>query len=171
MFCGQIDQAAVQRIFQGVGAAMMNKVTHLHAIFQTSGGFVGDGVCLFNFFKTCPLDITLYNIGSVVSIGTIAYLGAKKRKTSARASFMIHRSTNSPQFATASRLQAVTQGLLIDDARTESILREHVTLSNEQWIELNYNDLSFSGEEAVRIGLAHEIGEFSPPPGTQVFNI
>jgi len=27
-------------------------------------------------------------------------------------------------------------------------------------------EIYFSGEEAVEIGLAHEIGEFSPPPGT-----
>jgi len=58
-----------------------------------------------------------------------------------------------------------------DDERTESILREHLQLSKEEWDALNYTDLHFSGEEAVNIGLVHEIGEFSPPPGSQIWDI
>jgi hypothetical protein len=67
-------------------------------------------------------------------------------------------------------LQGRTESLAIDDARTESILREHVTLSPEQWDQFRSGaDVSFSGEQAVQIGLATEIGEFAPPAAKQVF--
>ena len=59
----------------------------------------------------------------------------------------------------------------MDDRRTESILREHVQLSAEEWTDLDKHDLWFSGEEAVKAGFATEIGEFAPKFGSQVFAI
>ena len=133
---------------------------------------MGDGVCLYNFLKTLPIDLTIYNVGAVFSIATIAYLGAKKRKTSTRAVFGLHSTTITPQGATSASLEATTKTLILDDARTQSILRDHVALSDEQWTALRSNrELVFSGEEAINLGIAHEIGEFSPPKGVQIFNI
>ncbi len=129
---------------------------------------VGDGVCLYNFFRTCPLPIALYNSGGVTSIAAVAYLGAKERVTSAHALFMIHRSTASPQFVGAARLRAIADGLAIDDERTEAILRSHLKLPAERWAELADRELFFSGKEAVEVGLATDIGEFAPPAGVDV---
>jgi ATP-dependent Clp protease protease subunit len=175
-FAGSIDQVAVQRILTTIAtasaAAALGNIRHAHLLFQSSGGTVVDGICLFNVFRALPFDLTLYNAGGVYSIATLAYLGAKKRKTSAYASFLIHRTrTGSNQPTTASQLKAVTEGLLADDQRTESILRQHLTLSDEEWKHLDYNDLQISAARAVEIGLAHEIGEFNPPLGSQLFNV
>jgi ATP-dependent Clp protease, protease subunit len=170
VFCGSIDQGTVQRIFSGLTNASANNVRHIHLLFQSNGGTVGDGVCLYNFFKSFPIPITVYNVGAVQSIAVIAYLGAKIRKTSARALFMLHRTSSPPQAALAVTLKGIAKSLTLDDQRTESILKENITLlGDEQWSNLDYYDFFFSGEEAIKIGLAHEIGEFSPPPGAQVY--
>lgn len=174
IFCGQIDQAAVQRIFQNLTIATnpSTNIKHVHLLFQSSGGFIGDGVCLYNFFRAFPVELTLYNTGSIMSIATIAYLGAKNRKTSANAMFGIHRSVMSPQAAFAGSLQAYAQALTLEDQRTEAILREHLRLPEGKWTSLQNNaDLTFLADEAVAIGLATEIGDFSPPPGSQIFNV
>lgn len=174
IFCGQIDQVSVQKILQNLATATNPNfnITHVHLLFQSSGGFVGDGVCLYNFFRSFQIPLTLYNVGAVLSIGTIAYLGAKERKASARALFQIHRSTIAPQNATATVLDGLAQALTIEDSRTKSILREHLKLGDEVWSKLAEGaDISFSGEEAVKVGLADEIGEFSPPKGKQIFYI
>ena len=84
---------------------------------------------------------------------------------------MIHRSTNSPQFATAAKLQHVSKTLILDDERTEAIIREHAKFPSELWASLTSNDIYISGEEAVKFGLADKIAEFAPPAGTQVFNL
>jgi ATP-dependent Clp protease protease subunit len=73
VFCGPIDGASAQRITQGIAAAMAQNVTHIHAIFQTSGGSVADGVFLYNYLRSLPIGLTLYNVGSVASIGVVAY--------------------------------------------------------------------------------------------------
>jgi ATP-dependent Clp protease protease subunit len=84
---------------------------------------------------------------------------------------MIHRSTNSPQFATSTKLQHVTKSLILDDERTEEIIRAHVNLPSDLWSQLEHHDLYLSGEEAVEFGLADGLAEFAPPAGVPVFNM
>jgi ATP-dependent Clp protease, protease subunit len=171
VFCGQIDQASVQRIFQTLTSAIGNRFNHFHLLFQSTGGYVGDGVCLYNFFRALPMDLTVYNVGSIQSIGVIAYLGAKHRKTSPHATFMIHRTFFSPQVATSHSLKSSLEALKLDDDRTESILRQYLRLPEAKWEALQSQDLFFSGEDAVKLGFADGIGEFAPPPGNLIFNI
>ena len=100
VFSDNVNQATVQRIFNAVAVGMSNNVKDIHFLFQSSGGYVGDGICLYNFLKTPPIDLTIYNAGSVQSISLIAFLGAKKRKTSPRSVFMMHRTSSGAQPAT-----------------------------------------------------------------------
>ena len=65
----------------------------------------------------------------------------------------------------------MAKSLVIDDKRMEGILSEHIILPKGTWADLDDHDFYFSGEEAVKMGLAHEIGEFSPPPGTQIYDL
>lgn len=173
-FSDGINQATVQRIFQNFGLASnpTNNVGRVHLLFQSSGGIVGDGICLYNFFRSLPLACTIYNAGSVHSIAVAAFLGVKDRKTSTHAVFTLHRSTLAPQATTAGGLEAFAKSLTLEDARTEKILREHINMSDEQWaIWKSGHDVMLSAEEVVEVGIAHEIAEFSPPEGVQVYSI
>jgi len=171
VFRGGIEQATAQKVVNSLAVAMGAKAKHVHLLFQSAGGYVGDGVFLYNFFRSIPIELTLYNVGQISSAGVTAYLGAKIRKTSKSATFMLHRCINSPQFATATKLQRVAETLVLDDKRTDEIVRTHVKLPDELWKELQYHDVYLSGEEAVQFGLADGIADFAPPAGTQVFNI
>jgi ATP-dependent Clp protease, protease subunit len=170
-FSGAINQDAVQKIFNTFAIAMNNNVQHIHLLFQTSGGFIGDGVALYNYFKTLPIELTLYNTGTVSSIGVISYLRAGSRKTSKYSAFMIHRSQRTAQSATANVLKSFAESAVLDDKRTEAILREHLKLPAAKWNDFDHYDLSFSAEESVQIGIAQEIAEFAPPAGSKIFNI
>lgn len=171
VYCGAIDQANSQKTVNSLTVAMGMKVQHVHLLFQSAGGYVGDGVFLYNFFRSIPIELTLYNAGQISSAGVIAYLGSNRRKTTRSATFMIHRSTNSPQFATSTKLGHVAKSLVLDDQRTEAIVRAHVNLPPEMQTALEYHDVYVSGEEAVQFGIADEIGEFAPTLGTQVYNL
>jgi ATP-dependent protease ClpP protease subunit len=171
VFCGGIEQATAQKIVSGLTGAMARKAQHVHVLFQTAGGYVGDGVFLYNFFRTVPIELTLYNVGQISSAGVIAFLGAGHRKTSPNATFMVHRSTNTAQFATSTKLTHIAKSLILDDQRSEAILRAHINLPPALWTEIEHRDLYISGQEAVDFKMADEIGEFAPPPGTQVYNL
>lgn len=171
VFCGPIEQATLARIMVGITTAIANSVPRVHLLFQSSGGLVGDGVCLYNFFKSLTLPLTLYNVGAVSSIAALAYLGAEERKVSAHATFMLHRTHISPQAAGAERLQAIAKGVMLDDERTESILRARIKLSDDQWTEHRHQELWFSAQEAVDAGIATSIGDFAPPKGSRLYAV
>jgi ATP-dependent protease ClpP protease subunit len=133
LFAGMIDQAAVQRFHNAFAIAGARGVKHLHLLFQCSGGLIGEAISLYNLFRASPIERTVYNVGSVSSIGVIAYLGAKNRKTSQYGSFMIHRAYVSPSMATSDKLTAAAGQILMDDERIESILKIHTTIPKDKW--------------------------------------
>ena len=65
----------------------------------------------------------------------------------------------------------MAESAALDDRRTEEILRAHLKMSTKQWNNFDHCDLSFTAAEGVKLGIAQEIAEFSPPSGTKVFNI
>ena len=168
VYAGAIDTSALARIFRGCATAINNNVAHLHLLMQSTGGFVGDGICLYNFFRVMPIPLTLYNAGGLQSIATLAFLGANDRKVSACASFMVHRTHLSPEWANADRLRASASLAILDDERTENILREHLALPEELWLRHRYEDIFISAEDAVKYGLATAIGDFAPPLGGKI---
>jgi len=172
VFPGPISAETVARIVNGLTNASAKNVRHIHLMFNSTGGMVGEGVTLYNLFRTLPFDLTLYNSGMVASIAVIAYLGARHRMVSSHATFMIHRTqVPIPVGAHASRVQTIVNAAVLDDERTEAILRKHITLTDERWAHFYHDDLYFSAEEAVASGLAEAIGEFSPPAGTPIYYV
>jgi ATP-dependent protease ClpP protease subunit len=173
VYVDEINQACAARLVNGITVAMAAGAKRIHMMFQSFGGFVGDGVMLFNFFRSLDgaIELSLYNSGQVSSAAVTAFLGAKHRIASPRSLFMLHRTHNSPQFATASKLEHVSKTLTLDDQRSESIWRERISMPEELWTQLDVRDLFLTGEDAVRYGIATKIGEFAPPAGFQIYKI
>jgi ATP-dependent Clp protease protease subunit len=171
VIAGSIDQLALQRVLGSFSLASLGNVEKMHVLFQSTGGGIGEGVCLYNFFRTLSIDMTLYNAGSVSSISTVAYLGAKKRKVSRHATFMIHRTQTTTQAANTQAVKAFAASAILFDQTTEAILREHINMPRNKWAHFDHNDLWFSAEEAVQFGIADEIAEFAPPVGTKLYNL
>jgi ATP-dependent Clp protease protease subunit len=172
VFIGDINQGNVGKITEGLIGAYTGGTRRVHLLFQSFGGFVGDGVFLYNFLRAHPMEVIIYNSGSVNSIAAVAYLGAKERKVSPYGAFMIHRSHVSPQAAIGGdKLQAITNSLAIDDERTEAILRAHITMPDDQWTVHRYADLYIGAKQAVSFGFADEVAEFSPPLGQPILQI
>lgn len=171
VFCGGINQESAQKLTNTFGVASNGGVQHIHLLYQSIGGAVGDGVFLYNLFRALPFKLTLYNGGQVSSAAAVAYLGAQGRKVSAGATFMFHRSTQTPQVATVANMAAIVQNLTLDDERTEAILRQHIQLPKKLWSKFSHHDLYLSAKEAIEFGIADEIADFSPPPDAKIFSV
>ncbi len=170
-FCGPIDENGARDLIAALTVATAKR-QNAHLLFQSSGGSVGEGICLYNFFRALPIELTIYNVGSVGSAAVIAYLGARRRIASARSIFMLHRTfTKSGETVPYMMIPGITKNLAMSDEHTESILRENIALPESMnWSDLDRYDFYFSGAEAVQIGLVHEIGEFAPPAGATVWH-
>ena len=171
VFSGGVDNQSVGRILNAMClATQTGGYTDVHFMFQSAGGIIGDGICLYNFFKAYTLPLTVYNAGAVQSAAAIAFLGAASRKTSRYGSFMIHRTVSPAISVTSDRLSAMAGSLMADDARMEAILHEHITLTTEQWAVHRASDLYLTADEAVTAGIA-TLGDFTPPAREQVYNL
>ncbi len=168
-FCGVIDQNSTQRIMTSLSIATQQQRKRVHLVFQSTGGLIGDGICLYNYFKSYPTDLILYNIGQISSIAVIAYLAAGTRIANAHATFMVHTPTSPAIAQTPELLKAAQRSLRIDDERMKAILKSHITIGQAQWSGLRHKELWFTAADAVKSGIATAIGDFSPPKGETVY--
>jgi ATP-dependent Clp protease protease subunit len=167
-FCGSVDHTATAQLLQTISRAVADGVDHVHLLLQSNGGSVADGICLYNFFQGLPITLTAYNTGTIRSAGVLAYLGAKHRKASQYATFVLHHCRRHNESGSATQMKAIADGLLIEQARMEAVLRTHIDLTAEQWSDFDRYDLVLTPEQALQVGLATEVGEFLPPPNASL---
>jgi ATP-dependent Clp protease protease subunit len=169
---GDVNSDMVHRVFEAVASMTEDGLETAHVLVQSNGGYVSDGLCLYNFMANAPVEFVMYNGGAVASIAVILFLAGSRRYASETARFMIHKShaTASPG-SRPDALNIIVEGLRADDARTESILRKHIELTPEQWGIHQYGDLHLNGRDAKTAGLVDEVKDFSPPKGAPLRNI
>lgn len=162
-FAGVLDTQVTRSVFTIFANAIKDGISTVHFLIHSPGGNVNDGIALFNYFDSIPIELVAYNSGSVASAAAIAYLGAHKRIVCESGAFMIHHSTGMVgNVATGKRLQSVVDSLHIDDARLMNILNSRIKLTDEQQGILAVADLHLDAKQSVECGIAHEIGQFIP---------
>jgi ATP-dependent Clp protease protease subunit len=169
---GDVNSDMVHRVFEAVSSMTARGIETAHVLVQSNGGYVSDGLCLYNFMSNSPVKFVMYNAGAVASIAVILFLGGAKRYASETARFMVHKShaTASPG-ARPDALKIIVDGLRADDARTEQILRKHVEFTPEHWAVHEYSDLHLTAREAKVVGLVDDVADFAPPRGVHIVNI
>ena len=169
---GDVNSDMVHRVFDAVSAMSVAGVETAHVLIQSNGGYVSDGLCMYNFLSNAPVKFVMYNAGAVASIAVILFLAGSRRYASETARFMVHKShaTASPG-ARPDALNIIVEGLRADDARTESILRKHIELTPEQWGIHQYSDLHLTAKDAKIAHMINDVADFAPPRGTHIRNI
>lgn len=169
---GDVNSDMVHRVFEAVSAMTEGNVETAHILLQSNGGYVSDGLCLYNFLSNAPITLVMYNGGAVASIAVILFLSGSRRYASETARFMVHKShaTASPG-ARPDALNIIVEGLRADDARTESILRKHIELTPDQWAIHQYSDLHLTSRDAKLAQVVNDVADFAPPRGQVIRNI
>ncbi|MDQ2823458.1 MAG: ATP-dependent Clp protease proteolytic subunit [Pseudomonadota bacterium] len=169
---GDVNSDMVHRVFDAVATMSADGLDTAHVLVQSNGGYVSDGLCLYNFLANSPVEFVMYNGGAVASIAVILFLAGKRRYASETARFMVHKShATASSGARPDALNIIVEGLRADDARTESILRKHIALSPEQWAIHQYSDLHLTSRDARTAHMINAIADFAPPKGASLRNI
>ncbi|HEY5798802.1 MAG TPA: ATP-dependent Clp protease proteolytic subunit [Burkholderiaceae bacterium] len=166
---GDVNNDMVSRVFDGTARMSEDGITTAHILFHSHGGYVSDGICLYNYLSNLPVNIVMYNCGVVASIGVIVFLSGHRRVAADTARFMIHKSHATPPSGVRSdALKIIADGLIADDARTESILNKHLTLTPAQWKVHDHSDLHIAAIDACAAGMVESLGDFKPPRGARI---
>ena len=166
VYCGNVDREGTARIVRATADLSSRGVSSLHLLFQSTGGYVSYGIFLYNYFRSMPLDLTIYNEGAVRSAGVVAFLGARRRVANENATFLVHPCSMNSSLASVAKLDAILRGLRVDQERMEAILRQHLTLSRTQWRCASRDELTLTAKQALQAGLVDELCGFAPPRGT-----
>ncbi|HEY1961654.1 MAG TPA: ATP-dependent Clp protease proteolytic subunit [Rhizomicrobium sp.] len=171
-YAGGIDSAGVTRIAAALNSAANAGADEVHFCFSSMGGYVADGIYLYNHIRALPLRLVAYNVGSVSSIAVAVFLAADKRYCSAHAMFMIHPTVMpSSEGMGAERLQSALDAALADDTRTESILRERARIPDRLLTDRRAKDVHIGPEQAAEYGIVHGVREFALPRGQQIVQV
>jgi ATP-dependent Clp protease protease subunit len=171
-FTGGIDSAGVTRVAAALNGAVNNGFGEVQLCFSSLGGFVADGIYLYNHIRSLPVKIVGYNVGSVSSIAVAVFLAAEERYCSSHAMFMIHPTViPSQEGMGADRLQSALDAALADDTRTENILRERALIPDRLLTERRTRDVHINPEKAAEYGIVHGVREFVLPRGHQMIQI
>src|SRR5450432_627230 len=119
-YTGPIDSKGVGRIAAALNTAVNTACDEAQLSFSSLGGYVSDGIYLYNHIRSLPLNVVIHNTGSVSSIAVAVFVAAHERYCSAHAMFMIHPTVMpSQEGMTSERLQSSLNAALADDTRTE----------------------------------------------------
>ena len=169
---GDVNSDMVRRVFNAIESMTAENIHTAHILLQSNGGYVSDGICLYNMLSHLPIELVMYNCGAVASIAVTLFLAAEHRVASDTARFMLHKShANAPAGSRPEALTIIAEGLMADDRRTETILHRHVRLPQSMWNVHANADLHLAASEALDVGLIHHIGNFSPPAGYPIHHI
>jgi ATP-dependent Clp protease, protease subunit len=171
-FTGPIEPGGVGRLAGALNSAVNSGIGTVCLAFSSSGGYVADGVYLYNHIRALPLHLVLYNTGSVSSIAVSVFLAAQERYCSAHAMFMIHPTTmGHSDGMSARRLQSTLDAALADDDRTDNILRERSRIPGSVLLSRRHSEIHISPNQAVDYGLVDAVREFALPKGQQIVQI
>ncbi|MFT5643252.1 MAG: ATP-dependent Clp protease protease subunit, partial [Janthinobacterium sp.] len=174
LLSGDVNSDMVRRVFAAADdltqqALTTTALTTAHILLQSNGGYVSDGICLYNFLKKLPFDIVMYNAGAVASIAVTLFLSGTRRHASDTARFMIHKSQASASSEMGpDALQVIVDGLRADDMRTEQIMKRHLRLKVKHWKVHACSDLHLTAKDALQVGLIDGIADFTLPKGKRV---
>ncbi|RZJ05535.1 MAG: hypothetical protein EON89_03470 [Brevundimonas sp.] len=171
-FTGPIESDGVGRIAAALNSAANANYDEVHLCFSSLGGYVADGIYLYNHIRSLPVKVVAHNIGSVSSIAVAVFVAADERYCSSHSMFMIHPTAfHLSEGLSAERLQSTLNAALADDTRTENILRERATIPDDVLNNRRFRDVHITPAEAVRFGLVQRVQEFTLPQGNQIIQI
>lgn len=172
-FTGVIEPSTATRIATAFNHAVNQRCDEIHLCLSSVGGYVADGLYLYNHIRGLPVQVTINNIGTVMSIATAIYASADVRHCSEHGVFMIH-PTQIPGLQPniqAEQLQSALTAALADDQRTEDILRERTDIPDATLTDRRFKDVYITADKAVEFGLAHKVVEFTLPKGNEIIQI
>jgi len=171
-YTGSIDSEGVGRIAAALNNAVNDRYDEVQLSFSSLGGYVSDGIYLYNHIRGLPISMVIHNTGSVSSIAVAVFVAGGERYCSPHAMFMIHPTVMpSQEGMTSERLQSSLNAALADDARTENILRDRAAIPGEILVARRFKDVYITPKEAVIYGLVHAVKDFVLPQGYKIIQI
>lgn len=157
-FAAEIKQPSINELSRLIDGAIAQSYDELVILMTSNGGTTKLGSAFFNQLRSLPFETKVFNMGHVESAGVAAFAGGEKRFGAPTCKFLLHKAT----WHITERLtrDQLAEKVAILDSEHEDyfrIFRDIMTCDDETIRDALNRGRVFSAEEAVDLGLIHEI--------------
>lgn len=173
-FCAPVQEKSVKELMHAIQQELNQGVNRFVILISSPGGNVFWGLTAYNFLKGVPAEIETYNFGTVDSVAIILYCAGKKRYSVQHARFLMHGVGFTIPKETRFEMKQLderTKCLRIDTENIAGIIAENTRKSEEEVISAMYEGTALNPEQAVEMGLVHEIKESLFERGAKIISI
>jgi ATP-dependent Clp protease protease subunit len=174
-YCAPVVHPATTKLRTTLCNAVNLGVPSTTIFMSSAGGSVEEGISLFAFIRSLPIEIAIHNIDHVDSIALAIYLAGSRRLANPDATFLLHDFYFPQPVPISNRHQASDLSVSFTAFRQKmtDILKVRTNMSDEQLKSLKFLDepVVKTALAAKEIGITHEIGLAVAPAGAELFNI
>lgn len=182
-FHGPISHPATTKLRNAMCAAVNERLQDgkrkndkLYLFMNSIGGALDDGISLFGFLRSLPIELTTINVGLIASIAIAPFLAGTKRIALPHSTFHFHDfEYNYAAAHNLTRLEYQDHTQILNSSRDVvfDLLKQNTSLSDSDLKELKLleiptiKDAAFAKEK----GIVHEVNFFPVPEEMNIFNI
>lgn len=173
-FSAEIVPKTTEALIAVLAEQANRSVPEVHLLLSTPGGSVMHGFNLYNVMRGLPFKLITHNVGNVDSIGNAIFLAGQQRYACPQATFMFH----GVGFDTTPGLRLEEKilrerlgGILQDQKRIGSVLRQHTNLNDRQISNLFREARTKDASYALGVGIVHAIQDVQIAPGDPVISL
>lgn len=173
-FFAPVIPETIAQLMQIVDSKVREQYDEMVLLISTPGGSVFHGLSAYNYLKGIPLKITAHNFGSADSIGVVMFCAGERRYAVPQSRFLIHGVTTSVPPSTnleEKQLEEMLKGLQIDMGNIASVIGCTIGRSKEEITNMMLDRTTFYPNEAMAIGLIHEVKQELFEKGAEVYSI
>lgn len=89
-FSAEVNQNTTENLMSVIAQKVNVGVKDFYLLISSPGGSVMNGINVYNFLKSLPINLTTHNIGIVDSIANVIFLAGKNRYAVKNSSFLFH---------------------------------------------------------------------------------
>jgi len=123
---------------------------------NSPGGFVNEGITIYNAIKQYPGNVTAYVDGQAASAASFIAMAADKIVIAKTGQMMIHDAL-SVSVGNWREMEADMEMLKTQSNRIAGIYADRAGGTNQEWLDRMAEEPVYIGQEAVDIGLADEV--------------
>jgi ATP-dependent Clp protease protease subunit len=173
-FSAEISPQTTETLIAVLGEQANNKVDEVYLMLSTPGGFVANGLNLYNVLRALPFKLIIHNVGNVDSIGNAIFLAGVERYACPHSTFMFHGvgfDTKTGQRFEEKILRESLGSLLQDQRRIGDIIRQHTNLDARKIRNLFREARTKDADYAKSVGIVHDIRDVKIPPGSPIISL
>lgn len=169
-FSAEVNQNTAENLM-GIFAQRLNQGTKdFYLLLSSPGGSVMNGITVYNFLKSLPINLTVHNIGIVDSIANVIFLAGKTRYAVKNSSFLFHGvgfDINQVRFE-EKNIKEKLKMIQRDQKLIADIIAEQSQYTQEEIEKMFLEADTRTPEQAKEKGLINDIREVNIPEGAEV---